>query len=125
MLSCKTAIWCRKRWWKGVSLDYTEVATDAEEYKAVEEYLKDTNSTFEMYDISLLDKDEKKVQPDGMVEVTVKLSDAMKNAAGDALHTFCIHHFITSTYSMKFSAKKRLFPASQKISYLLYMFESF
>ena len=57
---------------KGVSLDYTEVSTDAEEYKAVEEYLKDTNSTFEMYDISLLDKDEKKVQPDGIVEVTVK-----------------------------------------------------
>lgn len=73
---------------KGVSLDYTEVATDAEEYKAVEEYLKDTNSTFEMYDISLLDKDEKKVQPDGMVEVTVKLSDAMKNAAGDAYVVF-------------------------------------
>ena len=73
---------------KGVSLDYTEVATDAEEYKAVEEYLKDTNSTFEMYDISLLDKDEKKVQPDGMVEVTVKLSDTMKNAAGDAYVVF-------------------------------------
>lgn len=72
----------------GVSLDYTEVATDAEEYKAVEEYLKDTNSTFEMYDISLLDKDEKKVQPDGMVEVTVKLSDTMENAAGDAYVVF-------------------------------------
>ncbi|MDD6770659.1 hypothetical protein [Inconstantimicrobium porci] len=73
---------------KGVSLDYTEVSTEAEEYKAVEEYLKDTNSTFEMYDISLLDKDEKKVQPDGMVEVTVKLSDAMKNATGDAYVVF-------------------------------------
>ena len=73
---------------KGVSLDYTEVATDTEEYKAVEEYLKDTNSTFEMFDINLLDKDKNKVQPNGEVEVSVKLSDTMKNAAGDAYVVF-------------------------------------
>lgn len=31
-----------------------------------------------MYDINLLDKSKNKVQPDGMVEVSVKLSDNMK-----------------------------------------------
>lgn len=73
---------------KGVALDCVEVATDTEEYKAVEEYLKDTNSTFEMFDINLLDKDKNKVQPNGEVEVTVKLSDTMKNATGDAYVVF-------------------------------------
>lgn len=73
---------------KGVALDCVAVSTDTEEYKAVEEYLKDTNSTFEMYDINLLDKSKNKVQPDGMVEVSVKLSDTMKNAAGDAYVVF-------------------------------------
>lgn len=73
---------------KGVALDCVEVATDTEEYKAVEEYLKDTNSTFEMFDINLLDKDKNKVQPNGEVEVSVKLSDTMKNAAGDAYVVF-------------------------------------
>lgn len=48
------------------------VSTDTEEYKAVEEYLKDTNATFEMYDINLLDKSKNKVQPNGEVEVSVK-----------------------------------------------------
>ena len=74
---------------KGVALDCVAVSTDTEEYKAVEEYLKDTNSTFEMYDINLLDKSKNKVQPDGMVEVSVKLSDNMKNAAGD---TYVVFH---------------------------------
>ena len=73
---------------KGVALDCVEVATDTEEYKVVEEYLKDTNSTFEMFDINLLDKDKNKVQPNGEVEVSVKLSDTMKNAAGDAYVVF-------------------------------------
>lgn len=74
---------------KGVALDCVAVSTDTEEYKAVEEYLKDTNATFEMYDINLLDKSKNKVQPDGMVEVSVKLSDNMKNAAGD---TYVVFH---------------------------------
>lgn len=73
---------------KGVALDCVAVSTDTEEYKAVEEYLKDTNSTFEMYDINLLDKSKNKVQPNGEVEVSVKLSDAMKNASGDAYVVF-------------------------------------
>lgn len=72
----------------GVALDYSTVSTDTEEYKTIEEYLKDTNATFEMFDINLLDKDKKKVQPNGVVEVTVKLSDNMKNAAGDAYVVF-------------------------------------
>ena len=42
-----------------------------------------------MYDINLLDKSKNKVQPDGMVEVSVKLSDNMKNAAGD---TYVVFH---------------------------------
>ena len=74
---------------KGVALDCVAVSTDTEEYMAVEEYLKDTNATFEMYDINLLDKSKNKVQPDGMVEVSVKLSDNMKNAAGD---TYVVFH---------------------------------
>ena len=74
---------------KGAALDCVAVSTDTEEYKAVEEYLKDTNATFEMYDINLLDKSKNKVQPDGMVEVSVKLSDNMKNAAGD---TYVVFH---------------------------------
>ena len=73
---------------KGVALDCVAVSTDTEEYKAVEEYLKDTNVTFEMYDINLLDKSKNKVQPNGEVEVSVKLSDAMKNAAGNAYVVF-------------------------------------
>lgn len=48
-----------------------------------EEYLKDTDSTFEVYDINILDKDGAKVQPDGTVEVRLELSDRMKEAAGD------------------------------------------
>ena len=47
---------------KGVALDCVAVSTDTEEYK---------------------------VQPDGMVEVSVKLSDNMKNAAGD---TYVVFH---------------------------------
>ena len=73
---------------EGVSLDCVAVGTDTDEYKAVEEYLKDTNSTFEMYDINLLDKSKNKVQPNGEVEVSVKLSDTMKNASGDAYVVF-------------------------------------
>lgn len=62
---------------KKTEVDNTEtqsvvVSTDTEEYKAVEEYLKDTNATFEMYDINLLDKSKNKVQPNGEVEVSVK-----------------------------------------------------
>ena len=73
---------------EGVALDCVAVGTDTDEYKAIEEYLKDTNSTFEMYDINLLDKSKNKVQPNGEVEVSVKLSDTMKNAAGDAYVVF-------------------------------------
>lgn len=73
---------------EGVALDCVAVETDTDEYKAVEEYLKDTNSTFEMYDINLLDKSKNKVQPNGEVEVSVKLSDTMKNATGDAYVVF-------------------------------------
>lgn len=72
----------------GVALDCSGVGTDAEEYKAVEEYLKDTDTIFEMYDINLLDKSKNKVQPNGTVEVSVKLSDAMKNADGDVYVVF-------------------------------------
>lgn len=73
---------------EGVALDCVTVATDTEEYKAIEEYLKDTNSMSEKYDINLLDKSKNKVQPNGEVEVSVKLSDAMKSAAGDAYVVF-------------------------------------
>lgn len=72
----------------GVALDCAGVGTDTEEYKAVEEYLKDTDAIFEMYDINLLDKSKNKVQPNGTVEVSVKLSDAMKNADGDVYVVF-------------------------------------
>lgn len=56
---------------KKTEVDNTEtqsvvVSTDTEEY------LKDTNATFEMYDINLLDKSKNKVQPNGEVEVSVK-----------------------------------------------------
>ena len=73
---------------KGVSVDCTEVSNDSEEYKAVEEYLKDMDSTFEVYDINILDKDGAKVQPDGTVEVSIKLSDEMKNSSGNAYVIF-------------------------------------
>lgn len=73
---------------EGVALDCVAIGTDTDEYKAVEEYLKDTNSMSEKYDINLLDKSKNKVQPNGEVEVSVKLSDAMKNAAGDAYVVF-------------------------------------
>lgn len=73
---------------EGVALDCVAVGTDTDEYKAVEEYLKDTDSMSEKYDINLLDKSKNKVQPNGEVEVSVKLSDAMKNAAGDAYVVF-------------------------------------
>ena len=56
---------------KKTEVDNTEtqsvvVSTDTEEY------LKDTNAIFEMYDINLLDKSKNKVQPNGEVEVSVK-----------------------------------------------------
>ena len=60
-----------------------ELEEDSVEYVALASYLADKVTSYDAYDITIT-KDGAAVQPDGKVEVTIKLSDEMLAAAGNA-----------------------------------------
>lgn len=66
--------------------------TDGDDYKAATDFiatLTDKNITAtEVYNINLLDKDSKKVQPDSSVKINLTLSDNMANAEGDGYEVY-------------------------------------
>ena len=66
--------------------------TDGDDYKAATDFiatLTDKNITAtEVYNINLLDKDSKKVQPDSSVKINFTLSDNMVNAEGDGYEVY-------------------------------------
>ena len=65
--------------------------TDGDDYKAATDYIatlgKNITAT-EVYNINLLDKDSKKVQPDSKVNINLTLSDNMVNAEGDGYEVY-------------------------------------
>ena len=66
--------------------------TDGDDYKSAMDFaatLTDKNITAtEVYNIDLLDKDSKKVQPEKSVNINLKLSDNMLNAEGDGYEVY-------------------------------------
>ena len=71
-----------------VSVEVKTVDEAATEYKAVEEYLKDTNSVFEMYDIKISDKNGNDIKLSNSVKVSIKISEKLAQASGDAYVIF-------------------------------------
>lgn len=65
--------------------------TDGEDYQAATDFIatlgKNITAT-EVYNINLLDKDSKKVQPDSSVKINLTLSDNMVNAEGDGYEVY-------------------------------------
>lgn len=65
--------------------------TDGDDYKAATDFIatlgKNITAT-EVYNINLLDKDSKKVQPDSSVKINLTLSDNMINAEGDGYEVY-------------------------------------
>lgn len=65
--------------------------TDGDDYKAATDFIatlgKNITAT-EVYNINLLDKDSKKVQPDSSVKINLTLSDNMVNAEGDGYEVY-------------------------------------
>lgn len=65
--------------------------TDGDDYKAATDFIatlgKNITAT-EVYNINLLDKDSKKVQPDSKVNINLALSDNMVNAEGDGYEVY-------------------------------------
>ena len=62
--------------------------TDSDEYKSIEENLGDLITSFSCYDINISTADGKAVQPEGTVNVIVKLSDELKVANGNSYAVF-------------------------------------
>ena len=71
-----------------VSVEVKTVDESSMEYKAVEEYLKDTNSVFEMYDIKISDKNGNDIKLSNSVKVSIKISEKLAQASGDAYVIF-------------------------------------
>ena len=72
---------------QATKVDVNEL-TDSNEYKSIEENLGDLITSFSCYDISISTADGKTVQPEGTVNVTVKLSDELKVANGNSYAVF-------------------------------------
>ena len=65
--------------------------TEGEDYQAALDYtatLEKNITATEVYNINLLDKDSKKVQPDSSVKINLTLSDNMVNAEGDGYEVY-------------------------------------
>ena len=71
-----------------VSVEVKTVDESSTEYKAVEEYLTDTNSVFEMYDIKISDKNGNNIKLSNSVKVSIKISEKLAQASGDAYVIF-------------------------------------
>ena len=67
--------------------------TDKEEteYQTSIDYLYLFNTTYEIYDIDILNKKEEEIQPSGRLDVQLKLSDKLKNATGDKYVVFVVN----------------------------------
>ncbi len=67
------------------------------EAKAVDSLFKETKTTVESFDISILDNKDAKVQPDGVVEVSLPLSDTLKAAKGDSYKVLYVNGDVIKT----------------------------
>lgn len=65
------------------TVEVAEVEETSTEYVELEQYLEENTSVFTCYDIKIADETGNPVQPDGAVEVKIKLTDALIEANGN------------------------------------------
>lgn len=108
---------------------YVQIESPTEccnEYEAITRYLLTTEnaSSYEIYKISMYNKNNKSTDPDGDIEITIPLSSAIKEQAGDEYRIYRIDDNNITNVSAKEDGKNIIFKTEADGVYAVVKFDS-